>query len=129
MAKTMPRIGSCRNGRIGSRKNTRRIPKRVIHVQASSNNTIVTIIDVRGWVVSWSCASACGFRGTKGGTCFEAYLFLHILASMKFLSLMQLIKIVVLDDAYGESLFSLSTNNQGINDWTKPRINPLCLKL
>lgn len=51
--KPIPKISSHRNGRIGSQKNEYRTPKGVIHVQASFNNTIVTIIDARGWVVSW----------------------------------------------------------------------------
>ena len=46
MAKQIIRIGSRRNGRIGLRKTGRRIPKGVIHVQASFNNTIVTVTDV-----------------------------------------------------------------------------------
>ncbi|MCL7045420.1 hypothetical protein MKW94_014061 [Papaver nudicaule] len=72
MAKPIPRVGSRRNGRISSRKNGRRIPKGVIHVQASFNNTIVTVTDVRGRVVSWSSAGTCGFRGTRRGTPFAA---------------------------------------------------------
>nr|YP_009113537.1 ribosomal protein S11 [Bowenia serrulata]AFR13713.1 ribosomal protein S11 [Bowenia serrulata]BAL03688.1 ribosomal protein S11 [Bowenia serrulata] len=58
--------------KIGSRRNERRIPKGVIHVQASFNNTIVTVTDVRGQVVSWSSAGACGFKGTKRSTPFAA---------------------------------------------------------
>lgn len=46
MSKAIPRIGSCRNRQIGSCKNGRRIPKEIIHVQASFNNTIVTVTDV-----------------------------------------------------------------------------------
>ncbi|XP_043696857.1 30S ribosomal protein S11, chloroplastic [Telopea speciosissima] len=72
MVKPIPRIGSRKNGRIGSRKNGRRIPKGVIHVQASFNNTIVTVTDVGGRVVSWSSAGACGFKGTRRGTPFAA---------------------------------------------------------
>nr|YP_009673242.1 ribosomal protein S11 [Actinidia callosa var. henryi]YP_010027205.1 ribosomal protein S11 [Actinidia rubus]QHE50005.1 ribosomal protein S11 [Actinidia cylindrica]QUI76865.1 ribosomal protein S11 [Actinidia hubeiensis]QUI77210.1 ribosomal protein S11 [Actinidia cylindrica var. cylindrica]QDF42658.1 ribosomal protein S11 [Actinidia callosa var. henryi]QOS04197.1 ribosomal protein S11 [Actinidia rubus] len=80
MAKTIRRIGwrkdgrsgSRRNTRVGSRKNTRRIPKGVIHVQASFNNTIVTVTDVRGRVVSWSSAGTCGFKGKRRGTPFAA---------------------------------------------------------
>lgn len=72
MAKAIPRIGSRRNVRIGSRKSARRIPKGVIHVQASFNNTIVTVTDVRGRVVSWSSAGTCGFKGTRRGTPFAA---------------------------------------------------------
>nr|ADD30134.1 ribosomal protein S11 [Ximenia americana] len=72
MAKPIPRIGSRRNGRIGLRKSARRIPTGVIHVQASFNNTIVTVTDVRGRVISWSSAGTCGFRGTRKGTPFAA---------------------------------------------------------
>nr|YP_010296875.1 ribosomal protein S11 [Ceriops tagal]YP_010296958.1 ribosomal protein S11 [Ceriops zippeliana]UMI33538.1 ribosomal protein S11 [Ceriops tagal]UMI33621.1 ribosomal protein S11 [Ceriops zippeliana] len=72
MAKVLPKIGSRRNERIGSRKNVRKIPKGVIYVQASFNNTIVSVTDVRGRVISWSSAGTCGFRGTKRGTPFAA---------------------------------------------------------
>nr|YP_009937278.1 ribosomal protein S11 [Melicope pteleifolia]QNT26691.1 ribosomal protein S11 [Melicope pteleifolia]QOW07794.1 ribosomal protein S11 [Melicope pteleifolia]QQO80558.1 30S ribosomal protein S11 [Melicope pteleifolia] len=72
MAKSTPRSGSRRTGRIGLRKSGRRIPKGVIHVQASFNNTIVTVTDVRGRVISWSSAGTCGFRGTRRGTPFAA---------------------------------------------------------
>lgn len=72
MAKPTPRTSSRKNRYIGSRKNTRRIPKGVIHVQASFNNTIVTVTDVRGRVISWSSAGTCGFKGTRRGTPFAA---------------------------------------------------------
>nr|QYB22438.1 ribosomal protein S11 [Saxegothaea conspicua]BBF91288.1 ribosomal protein S11 [Saxegothaea conspicua] len=58
--------------RSGSRKNERRILKGIIHVRATFNNTIVTVTDARGQVVSWSSAGACGFRGRKRGTAFAA---------------------------------------------------------
>nr|YP_004891209.1 ribosomal protein S11 [Larix decidua]BAJ19768.1 ribosomal protein S11 [Larix decidua]BAK86516.1 ribosomal protein S11 [Larix decidua] len=58
--------------RIGSRRNEHRVLKGVIHVQASFNNTIVTVTDVRGQVLSWSSAGACGFKGTRRGTPFAA---------------------------------------------------------
>ncbi|MBA0843461.1 hypothetical protein Goarm_000648, partial [Gossypium armourianum] len=51
-------------------KSARRIPKGVIHVQASFNNTIVILTDVRGWVISWSSTGTCGFKGTRKGTPF-----------------------------------------------------------
>ncbi|KAK3032804.1 hypothetical protein RJ639_035326 [Escallonia herrerae] len=54
MAKAIPRIGFRRNARTCSRKNIRRIPKGVIHAQASFNNTIVVVTDVRGRVISWA---------------------------------------------------------------------------
>ncbi|TYI26107.1 hypothetical protein ES332_A05G093000v1 [Gossypium tomentosum] len=72
MAKPIPKVGSRRNGRNSAWKSARRIPKGVIHVQASFNNTIVTVADVRGRVISWSSAGTCGFKGTRRGTPFTA---------------------------------------------------------
>nr|AMQ10368.1 ribosomal protein S11 [Sonchus maritimus] len=72
MAKAIPKISSRTDGRTVFRKSTRKIPKGVIHIQASFNNTIVTVTDVRGRVVSWSSAGTCGFRGTRRGTPFAA---------------------------------------------------------
>ncbi|TYI09270.1 hypothetical protein ES332_A09G060600v1 [Gossypium tomentosum] len=72
MAKPIPKVGSRRNGHSSARKSARRIPKGVIHVQASFNNTIVTVTDVRGRVISWSSAGTCGFKGTRRGTPFAA---------------------------------------------------------
>nr|UIS24038.1 ribosomal protein S11 [Myosurus minimus] len=72
MIKTIPRNASRRRGRSRSRKNVRRIPQGVIHVQASFNNTIVTVTDIRGQVVSCSSAGTSGFRGPRKGTPFAA---------------------------------------------------------
>lgn len=66
------RIGPIRYRRIRSRKSVRKIPKGIIHVQANFHNTIVTVTDVRGRVVSWSSAGTCGFKSTKKGTPFAA---------------------------------------------------------
>nr|YP_009514348.1 ribosomal protein S11 [Macrosolen cochinchinensis]AXB38643.1 ribosomal protein S11 [Macrosolen cochinchinensis] len=72
MVKLISRIGSRRKVRIGLSKNTPKIQKGIIHVQASLNNTIVTVTDVRGRVISWSSAGTCGFKGPKRGTPFAA---------------------------------------------------------
>nr|YP_009000129.1 ribosomal protein S11 [Silene chalcedonica]AGZ18120.1 ribosomal protein S11 [Silene chalcedonica] len=61
-----------RNRRISLRKSTRKIPKGIIHVQAGFNNTIVTVTDLRGRVVSWASAGTCGFKSKKKGTPFAA---------------------------------------------------------
>ncbi len=46
----------------------------VAHIQATFNNTIVTITDTRGNVVSWSSAGKIGFKGSKKSTPFAAQL-------------------------------------------------------
>ncbi|CAN6476558.1 unnamed protein product [Victoria cruziana] len=72
MTKPIPRIGSCRNSHISSYKSGCRTPIGVIHVQASFNNTIVTVTDPQGRVISWSFVGTCGFKGTRRGTLFAA---------------------------------------------------------
>ena len=43
-----------------------------VHIQASFNNTLITITDAEGAVVSWSSAGAIGFKGSRKGTPFAA---------------------------------------------------------
>jgi small subunit ribosomal protein S11 len=54
------------------RKEKRHVPVGVVHIQATFNNTIVTISDPDGRVISWSSAGSLGFRGSRKGTPFAA---------------------------------------------------------
>src|SRR5678816_1443218 len=63
----------------GKRKKTfkKRGEKRIVHhglahVQASFNNTVVTITDTEGNVVAWSSAGGIGYKGSRKGTPFAA---------------------------------------------------------
>ena len=44
----------------------------VVHIQSSFNNTMITIADNEGNVLSWSSAGGIGFRGSRKGTPFAA---------------------------------------------------------
>jgi small subunit ribosomal protein S11 len=46
----------------------------VAHIQATFNNTIVSITDMQGNVVSWSSAGQAGFTGSRKSTAFAAQL-------------------------------------------------------
>jgi len=54
------------------KKEKRNVPVGLVHVQASFNNTIVTITDPLGNVLSWSSSGSLGFRGSRKGTPFAA---------------------------------------------------------
>jgi len=54
------------------RKERKNVPYGVVHVQASFNNTLVTVTDQQGNVVAWKSAGALGFRGSRKGTPFAA---------------------------------------------------------
>nr|AZN62282.1 ribosomal protein S11 [Echinocodon lobophyllus] len=55
-----------------ARKKTRRIRKGVIHIQAGFHNTIVTVTDTQGRVISSSSAGICSFRSKRKGSPFAA---------------------------------------------------------
>ena len=62
-----------------ARKNTKRkvkknIPQGVVHIQATFNNTIVTVTDPVGNVVSWSSSGVLKFKGSRKSTPFAAQL-------------------------------------------------------
>ena len=54
------------------RKERKNVPYGVAHIQASFNNTIVTITDTEGRVLSWKSSGSLGFRGSRKGTPFAA---------------------------------------------------------
>ena len=54
------------------KKEKRVVHTGVVHVQATFNNTIVTIADQQGNVLSWKSSGSLGFRGSRKGTPFAA---------------------------------------------------------
>ena len=80
MAKAAPQDGATPEAGKGPAKKKafkKRGEKRVVHhgfahIQASFNNTIVTITDAEGHVIAWSSAGAIGFKGSRKGTPFAA---------------------------------------------------------
>ncbi len=56
----------------GKKKVKKNIPVGVVHIQATFNNTIITICDPSGNVVAWSTAGAKGFKGSRKSTPFAA---------------------------------------------------------
>ena len=55
-------------------KEKRQVLLGIVHVQSTFNNTIVTISDQKGEVLSWASAGSVGFKGTKKGTPFAAQM-------------------------------------------------------
>ena len=60
--------------RRGRRRNKRVDALGVAHIKASFNNTIVTLTDKEGAVISWSTAGKVGFKGSRKSTPFAAQL-------------------------------------------------------
>ena len=57
---------------IKKRKGSKNIPFGIAFVKTTFNNTIVSITDTRGNVISWSSAGRCNFKGSRKSTAFAA---------------------------------------------------------
>ena len=56
----------------GKRRERRDVPHGVAHIKATFNNTLITISDPEGGVLTWSSAGRIGFKGSRKGTPFAA---------------------------------------------------------
>jgi small subunit ribosomal protein S11 len=54
------------------RKERKNITTGVAHINATFNNTMITITDAQGNTISWSSAGACGFKGSRKSTPYAA---------------------------------------------------------
>ena len=64
--------GEAPAAKTNKRKGKKNILNGVVHIQSTFNNTIITITDVSGNVISWSSAGARGFKGSRKSTPFAA---------------------------------------------------------
>src|SRR5262245_53212040 len=69
MAKAPAKTGK---KKVFKKKEKKNVPAGLVNVQASFNNTIVTITDPMGNVLAWSSSGSLGFRGSRKGTPFAA---------------------------------------------------------
>lgn len=60
--------------RRGGRREKKNIPEGIVHIQATFNNTVITITDKQGNTVSWSTCGVQGFKGSRKGTPFAAQM-------------------------------------------------------
>ncbi len=61
-------------GRAGGKKEVKNIAHGIACIQATFNNTIVTITDTAGNVVAWASAGSVGFKGSRKSTPFAAQM-------------------------------------------------------
>lgn len=60
--------------KIVKAKGSKNILQGIAHVQATFNNTIVSITDLRGAVIGWSSAGKMGFKGSRKSTAYAAQM-------------------------------------------------------
>lgn len=70
MAKTA--VAKTGKKKVFKKKEKRVVPVGIVHVQATFNNTLVSITDPEGRLVCWSSSGSLGFKGSRKGTPFAA---------------------------------------------------------
>jgi len=71
-APAAPAKATKRKKEFRKKKEKRVVPHGVVCIQATFNNTIVTLTDPEGRTVSWSSAGSVGFKGSRKGTPYAA---------------------------------------------------------
>ena len=66
------KTGKAARNKKFKKRERRNVPFGIVHIQASFNNTIVTITDQQGNTLSWKSSGSLGFRGSRKGTPFAA---------------------------------------------------------
>jgi len=61
-------------GRRPRKRERKNVSTGVVHIKSSFNNTIVSITDAQGNVISWASSGAVGFKGSRKSTPFAAQM-------------------------------------------------------
>lgn len=109
---------------VGRKKRVKRnVPVGVAHVYATFNNTIVTITDPTGAVISWASAGCGGFKGARKSTPFAAQVAGEMAAKKAIESGMKSVSVLVKGPGSGResavrALYAAGLNISSIKDVT-----------
>ncbi len=106
-------------------KTGRRVTSGIAHVQATYNNTVITITDKQGNTLAWSSAGSVGFSGTRKSTPYAAARVAEIVAEKaKRLGLIEVaVRVSGVGAGRDSSIRSLA--NHGLNILSLKDITPL----
>ncbi len=107
------------------RKERRQVAHGSAFVKSTFNNTIVSITDPKGEVISWSSAGAVGFKGTKKGTPFAAQLAAETVAKKAMESGMKRVDVYVKGPGSGRETAIRSLQAAGLEVATIRDVTPV----
>ena len=96
------------------KKEKKNIPVGIVHIAASFNNTLISITDTNGNLVSQSSSGARGFRGSRKGTPFAAQQAAHEAAGKALDAGMRECEVRVKGPGGGRESAIRAINNAGI---------------
>ena len=119
MAKTKP------GGRRPRKRDRKNVSVGVAHVKSSFNNTIVSITDVDGNVISWASSGAVGFKGSRKSPPFAAQLAAERAAKAAQEHGVRRVDVEVKGPGSGRDTAVRSLQNSGIEVTTIKDVTPI----
>ena len=107
------------------RKVKKNIPEGVAHIHSTFNNTITTITDKDGNVVSWASSGAIGFKGSKKSTPFAAGIAAEKAGKVAFDYGMRKVDVVVKGVGPGRETAIRSLQTAGLEITTISDVTPI----
>ena len=102
-------------------KGSKNVIHGVAHIQASFNNTIVSITDQRGGVIGWSSAGKCGFKGSRKSTAYAAQMVAQDACKQAMSHGLKEVEVRVKGPGAGTRISGASDSGSGPRDHCHPR--------
>ncbi len=107
------------------KKERKNVEKGQAHIQATFNNTLVTITDMAGNAISWSSAGSLGFRGSRKSTPFAAQQAAETAARAAHDQGMQTVEVYVKGPGSGREAAIRALQTAGLNITMIKDITPI----
>ena len=125
MAKAAAEETTKKKGKKTKRREKRVVPHGVAHIQATFNNTILTLTDPEGGVVGWSSAGKVGFKGSRKGTPFAAQMAAQNVSTSAREAGMRTIDVLVTGPGSGRESAIRSLQANGLDIKTIRDVTPI----
>lgn len=119
MAKAKP------GGRRPRKRDRKNVSTGVVHIKSSFNNTIVTITDTAGNVISWASSGAVGFKGSRKSTPFAAQQAAERAANAAIEHGLRRVEVLVKGPGSGRDTAVRSIQNTGIEVTSIKDVTPV----
>ncbi|NLJ73450.1 MAG: 30S ribosomal protein S11 [Firmicutes bacterium] len=112
-------------GQRPRRRERKNIPVGIAHIRSTFNNTIVTISDLQGNVISWASSGNMGFKGSRKGTPFAAGMAAEAAATQALEHGMKEVSVYVKGPGAGREAAIRSLQAAGIDVTTIKDVTPI----
>ena len=122
---TTPTPKPAKTATRGRKKSVKFIKKGVAHINATYNNTIISITDMAGNVIVWSSAGKSGFKGPKKATPFAASIIVEDLCAKAKTFGLEEVAVQITGVGLGRDAAIRAFNTNGVNVTSIKDITPL----